>query len=108
MLSAIKAAGKQVRVAPKLKPIKQRVTINVTLSATPLLVSLTQGDNSFKVLKVFNGRKSLNPYPFTHPLTFNLTQNGICVKISAIRQILSNFAKRTKIFFVILHDWTLL
>ena len=46
-LDEVKATGKQVRVAPKLKPIKQRVTINVTLSATPLLVSLTQGDNSF-------------------------------------------------------------
>ena len=77
------------------------LTITETLSATPLLVSLTQGDNSF-----LNGN-SLIPSPFTFhpspPLTFNLTQNGICVKISAIRQILSNFAKRTKIFFVILH-----
>ena len=53
MLFAIKAAGKQVRVAPKLKPIKQRVTIKVTLS-----YELVPGDVQDKLIKEFESAQT--------------------------------------------------
>ena len=48
----------------------------ITLSEAAPLVSLTQGDNSFEVFRVFNGRKSLNPLPLTpHPYLSPFTHN---------------------------------